>query len=57
MYPGQDILGLGAEARMNTPGTAGGNWEWRLRTGQLDDDSMARLARLTRETGRFSVLP
>jgi 4-alpha-glucanotransferase len=57
IFPVQDILGLGAEARMNTPGTAGGNWEWRLRTGQLDDDSLARLARLTRETGRFSVLP
>ena len=28
--PVQDLLGLGAEARMNTPGTAQGNWEWRL---------------------------
>ena len=26
----QDCLGLGAEGRMNTPGTLGGNWEWRL---------------------------
>lgn len=26
----QDVLGLGAESRMNTPGTAGGNWVWRL---------------------------
>ncbi len=28
--PVQDLLGLGAEARMNTPGTAQDNWEWRL---------------------------
>jgi len=28
--PLQDVLGLGSEARMNTPGTAGGNWTWRF---------------------------
>ena len=28
--PVQDLLGLGSEARMNLPGTAEGNWEWRL---------------------------
>lgn len=28
--PMQDILGLGADARMNTPGTALGNWQWRI---------------------------
>ena len=28
--PVQDILGLGSEARMNVPGTASGNWQWRL---------------------------
>jgi 4-alpha-glucanotransferase len=54
VFPVQDILGLDAEARMNTPGTAGGNWEWRLRPGQLDDDALARLTGLSRETGRFS---
>lgn len=31
VIPMQDILGLGAEARMNTPSTLGGNWVWRLR--------------------------
>jgi 4-alpha-glucanotransferase len=30
MLPIQDILGLGKEAIMNVPGTAYGNWEWRL---------------------------
>jgi 4-alpha-glucanotransferase len=28
--PVQDLLGLGREARMNVPGTATGNWRWRL---------------------------
>ena len=28
--PMQDLLGLGAECRMNYPGTVGGNWEWRM---------------------------
>ena len=28
--PAQDLLGLGSEARMNLPGTAAGNWEWRM---------------------------
>jgi 4-alpha-glucanotransferase len=54
VFPVQDILGLGAEARMNTPGTTSGNWEWRVRTGELDDDSLARLAELCSETGRLT---
>ena len=32
----QDILGLGAEARINTPSTIGCNWKWRLLPGQCD---------------------
>ncbi|HPS37813.1 MAG TPA: 4-alpha-glucanotransferase [Candidatus Cloacimonadota bacterium] len=30
IIPMQDVLGLGAEARMNIPGTALGNWQWRM---------------------------
>ncbi|MCB5278915.1 MAG: 4-alpha-glucanotransferase [Candidatus Cloacimonetes bacterium] len=30
IYPMQDILGLGAKSRMNIPGTALGNWQWRM---------------------------
>ncbi len=37
VLPVQDILGLRAEARMNTPSKAEGNWDWRLREGQLAD--------------------
>ncbi len=32
----QDIMNLGSEARMNTPGTAMGNWQWRYTPEQLD---------------------
>jgi 4-alpha-glucanotransferase len=36
VLPLQDILGLGSDARMNTPGTAEGNWRWRVTQQQLD---------------------
>jgi len=50
--PVQDLLGLGADARMNTPGTTDGNWGWRLAVDALDAGVGARLAELTQETGR-----
>lgn len=50
--PVQDLLGLGADARMNTPGTTNDNWKWRLAPGALDAGVGARLAELTEKTGR-----
>jgi 4-alpha-glucanotransferase len=47
MVPAQDLLGLGSEARMNQPGTASGNWRWRLTPGQLSPDIARRLAVLS----------
>ncbi len=35
VLPMQDLLGLGTKTRMNTPGTASGNWGWRFRWKQL----------------------
>ena len=32
----QDLLGLGSEARINVPGVAEGNWNWRLLPDQAD---------------------
>jgi 4-alpha-glucanotransferase len=49
----QDVLGLGSEARTNTPGTTGGNWTWRLRPGTLDEGAAARVEPLVREAGRL----
>lgn len=50
--PLQDILGLPATARMNTPGTATGNWSWRYRKDSLDDNLRDRLRQLTHLYGR-----
>jgi 4-alpha-glucanotransferase len=47
IVPAQDLLGLGSEARMNRPGTTGGNWRWRLRPGQLTPAILNRLAEMS----------
>jgi 4-alpha-glucanotransferase len=43
LYPLQDVLGLGSEARMNLPGTASGNWRWRVAPGMLTETHARRL--------------
>ncbi|NMB79887.1 MAG: 4-alpha-glucanotransferase [Methanomicrobiales archaeon] len=48
----QDLLGLGMEARLNTPGTEKGNWRWRLAEGQVSPDVVDYLRDLTTITGR-----
>jgi 4-alpha-glucanotransferase len=45
--PLQDVLGLGSEARMNTPGVAEGNWQWRFRPDQFQAGMVERLAEIT----------
>jgi 4-alpha-glucanotransferase len=52
IVPMQDVLGLGAEARMNVPGTPTGNWEWRLRPHSLTPELARRLADMTETYGR-----
>jgi 4-alpha-glucanotransferase len=46
--PIQDILELGSDARMNIPGKAKGNWEWRLTNDALNKHVAERLLGLTR---------
>ncbi len=41
----QDLLGLGSEARMNTPSTLGGNWQWRALPGAFPPRLARRLRR------------
>jgi 4-alpha-glucanotransferase len=53
--PLQDVLNLGPDARMNTPGTPTGNWRWRVREDQLTVASLERLAELTELYGRWSA--
>ncbi len=51
--PLQDVLGLGSEARMNLPGTAWGNWQWRFRCEQVTKEIQRRLRDLTASTQRL----
>lgn len=50
--PMQDILGLGKEARMNTPATLTGNWEWKLLPDQLKPSLAKTLREMTEIYGR-----
>jgi 4-alpha-glucanotransferase len=52
IVPVQDLLGLGSAARLNTPGTASGNWSWRLPPGSLSQDLARRFAGLNAVFGR-----
>lgn len=54
VVPVQDVLGLGMEARMNTPSTVKGNWSWRLAPGQIDTESMNWFAQKTALYGRHA---
>lgn len=52
IIPLQDVLGLGTSARMNSPGKADGNWDWRYRAEMLTGDLRERLRELTKLFGR-----
>lgn len=54
IIPLQDLLGLGSEARMNTPGTVGGNWQWRMAEGALSEAHKTWIQELVEETKRCS---
>jgi 4-alpha-glucanotransferase len=53
LVPMQDALGLGSEARMNTPSVHGGNWKWRVTAGQLSPELASKLAHLVEVTDRL----
>jgi 4-alpha-glucanotransferase len=48
IVPMQDVLGLGAGERMNTPGITAGNWGWRFDWKQVEAGLAQRLRHLTR---------
>jgi 4-alpha-glucanotransferase len=52
IFPMQDVLGLGSEARMNTPAAGVGNWTWRYERAQLRVEHAQRLAALMEMTDR-----
>ncbi len=53
IFPMQDLLGLGSEARMNRPATMENNWRWRLRDRQLSPELSLKLREMTRMYGRL----
>ena len=53
IVPVQDILGLGKEARMNTPSTTGANWSWRVDAATLTEELANKLKTLSVRTGRL----
>jgi len=53
IVPLQDVLGLGSEARMNTPSLHGGNWRWRCDAGKLTSELASKLALLAELTDRL----
>jgi 4-alpha-glucanotransferase len=54
--PLQDVLGLGSEARLNTPSTHTGNYHWRYTNGALKPELAEKLARLAEVTDRLPQL-
>lgn len=52
IVPMQDILALDGSHRMNTPGTASGNWHWRFNWSQLSDALQQQIGRSIAATGR-----
>ena len=55
IVPMQDYLDLGAQARMNFPGTlTDANWTWRAEAGFMTDELSERIRRLTRLYGRLA---
>ena len=52
LFPMQDLLQLGSEARMNTPAQSVGNWAWRYPADALQPWIAEKLAALTKVADR-----
>jgi 4-alpha-glucanotransferase len=52
LIPMQDLLGLGSEARMNTPSRNDGNWGWRMNAGSLTPELAERMAAMVEVADR-----
>ena len=61
LFPMQDLLSLGSEARLNSPGKPEGNWRWRLAAGDIErmtsGGATAYLSGLAELTGRAPEKP
>lgn len=52
VIPMQDYLGLGNEARINTPSTLGSNWEWRMKEDACTSELAEKIKKLMKVYGR-----
>ena len=52
MIPVQDYLGLTSEARINIPSTVGDNWSWRLLEGEMNEEILLKIRKITDLYGR-----
>lgn len=52
VVPMQDLLGLGSEARINTPGTTKDNWRWRMKEGDIDARLAVQVAEMVQKASR-----
>ena len=57
IFPLQDVLHLGSEARMNMPSAPSGNWCWRYNSNALHPDFATKLRALTEMTDRDGYVP
>lgn len=53
IFPMQDILGLGTEAKLNTPGQKDGNWGWKFKWEDLTEEAEKKLKELTEYYNRI----
>lgn len=53
VIPMQDYLGLGSEARINTPSTLGDNWKWRMKKGAFTEELAREMRAMTQLYGRL----
>ncbi|MFP5401866.1 MAG: 4-alpha-glucanotransferase [Gammaproteobacteria bacterium] len=57
ILPMQDLLRLGSDARMNTPGTPDGNWTWRFAWRDVPADLARHMLEMLKNTNRCENLP
>lgn len=53
IFPMQDVLGLAGDCRMNYPGLAEGNWEWRFAWEQVQPEHAQELAKISGDSHRI----
>ena len=54
VLPIQDHVGMGSSARMNTPGTVGINWRWRMKADVLTKELQQEILTVTKRYGRLN---